>query len=345
MRADWAVIVPVMAAAGLAIWGAHLALGVPKPLALVLSGTFLAWTVAFWSFSRRGQRSVYARVAGWLAPWAIGVATFLAVVYRVDRAGWLWFRLTGYDTTWPEDLADQSSLAAGEFLARHPDFVADPQSPGAARLPPGSYDLWDTVVVPRGVTLTIEPGAELRFGAGRSLVAYGPIIARGTADRPIVFTARTPWLKWGAVAVVDAGPSVFEHVRMAHGREARVNGLDLTGALTLWRADAEVAHSALGPLFGKDAIYVREGRIDIHDNEVRQARKDGLDLDGGRGVVRGNRFVDCGDEGIDLSGDLDVEVRDNTVLDDRGGRIAAEVDEAAIAGRNVLGFSGEGGRE
>jgi len=327
-RLDWALAVPVGLSVTLGLLGARLALRVPTPLSLFLGGTFAVWSLAFWAALRGGRGGVYRRVAQWLAPWLVAVGLILGAVQRVDRAGWLWYRLTGYDAVWPEAPGDRAGWSAARFLAHYPTFAPDPADPARVTLPPGPHDFGETVVVPRGVGLTIAPGAVLRFGAGRSLVAYGPVTARGTAERPIVFTAR------------NAGPSVFAHVRFEHARYAQVDGELFTGALSLHRTDAEIAHGAFGPLFGKDAIYVRDAKVDIHDNVVRDAFKDGLDIDGGRGTVRHNRFIDCGDEGIDLSGDLDVEVVDNVVLDARGGRIAAERGLAAILAANRLGYAG-----
>lgn len=338
---DWPLAVPVGAAVGLALMGVREGLGVPTVLVAWTGVLFAVWSLVYWGVVGARGATVYARVAGWLAPWALMVAVVLGLAWQVDGAGWLWYRLTGYNLTPAESAASAADLSRAAFVDRWPAFVADPSDATVVRLPAGPHGFARTVVVPRGVSLVIEPGAELRFGAGRSLIAYGAVEARGTADRPIVFTARHRALKWGSVAVIDAPPSVFAHVRFEHARQARVDGVDLTGGLSLVGTDAEIAHSTFGPMFGKDAIYVRGGTLRIHDNEVRDAFIDGIDFDGGRGVLRDNRFVDCGDEGIDLSGDLALDVFDNTVLDRRGGRVAAEPDAlaTAIVLRNTLGYT------
>lgn len=338
---EWPLAVPVATAVGLALVGAREGLGVPTVLVGWIGAIFAVWSVAYWGFVGARGASVYARAAAWLAPWVLAVAAVLAVAWWADGAGWLWYRLTGYNLTPAESTAQAAAASRAAFLDRWPVFVADAGDPTVVRLPAGPHVFTRTVVVPRGVALIIEPGAELRFGAGRSLAAFGAIQARGTAERPIVFTARHPALKWGSVAVIGAPASAFAHARFAHARQANIDGIELTGGLSLVDTDAEVAFSTFGPMFGKDAIYVRGGDVRIHDNVVRDAFIDGIDFDGGRGVVRDNRFVDCGDEGIDLSGDLVLDVFDNTVLDRRGGRVAAEAEAmaTAIVLRNTLGHS------
>ena len=47
------------------------------------------------------------------------------------------------------------------------------------------------LTVADGVTLTIEAGVQVRFNEYRSLAADGNLVAVGTANQPIVFTAAT----------------------------------------------------------------------------------------------------------------------------------------------------------
>jgi hypothetical protein len=54
--------------------------------------------------------------------------------------------------------------------------------------------------------------------------------------------------------------------------------------------------------------------------------------------VVGNRFVRCGDEGIDLSENRDLAVYGNTILDARGGRLAADVGLEELRRNNTLGY-------
>gem|GEM_PF-6234611 len=82
----------------------------------------------------------------------------------------------------------------------------------------------DNIVVLEGTTLTIEPGAEVDFGYQKALTINGTLIARGTSDAKIRFTANRSWAHWGYIlfsttsidAVFDtngnyAAGSILEH--------------------------------------------------------------------------------------------------------------------------------------
>jgi hypothetical protein len=318
---------------------AQVFLGMPKPLFFLFGGTFLAWTAVYWLLSRRAQKTPLKNLTRWLLSWIAAIALFLGVVFFVDRGGWLWFRVTGYDVTLAEERQKQVDISLNEFVAEHPQFELDA---AGLRLPKGEYTFKDTVVVPQGTTLTIDPGTVLRFGASRSLISYSPVWAQGSEEEPIRFTAQTPWLKWGVLGVVGSATSFFEHIQLEHSRQALVNDVDFFAGLSLIEADGVIRNSTFENIFGKDALNARMSEVIIEDNVFRNAYKDCLDLDGGSGEVSSNLFVDCDDEGIDLSDNEAVDVFDNTILDIRGGRLAADQNQEAIEAQNTLGYSGNG---
>ena len=139
--------------------------------------------------------------------------------------------------------------------------------------------------------------------------------------------------------MVEADPAVFEHVHLEDARQAAVNGVDFPGGLSLIGTDVEINNCEFTDMYGKDAIYVREADVEILENRIQRTFKDGVDLDGSSGMIHDNFFVDCGDEGIDLSENVDVDVRMNTIRDSRGGRIAADHNLAQIKLANILEYS------
>ena len=163
----------------------------------------------------------------------------------------------------------------------------------------------------------------------------------GTKNEPILFTAKCKWQKWGVVAVVNAGKSYFKYVKFENGRQALVNEINLPGSLSIINSEVEILNSRFVNSFGKDAVYVRQGKVLIRDNFFQNAFKDGLDLDGGSGVVTQNTFINCDDEGIDLSESNNVEVFGNWIYDTRGGRIASDHNFEKIKSQNKFGYSRE----
>jgi hypothetical protein len=331
-----------------AIWAllilgaAKLVWSIPKPLMVSLGAIFLICCAVYWLLGRKSKNAiaisnVVKRAVILLSFWAFLATLFLGGIYRIDRGGWLWSQVTGYDVTLAEDHANQILESPGKFVQNHPDFRLDPQDANRLVLPRGNYEFRETVVIPEGAALVIEPGTNLRFSVGRSLISYSPIIADGTESQPIRFAAIHPWLRWGVVGLFKAEKSVFNYVIFEDCRQALVNGVEFFGGLSLIESDAEIKNSQFINAYGKDAVYVRKGNVFVQNNVFQNSYKDCLDFDGGKGEISSNIFLNCGDEGIDLSANFHIEVFDNQILSPNGGKVSAENNLDEIIASNKIG--------
>ncbi|MFV1963889.1 MAG: right-handed parallel beta-helix repeat-containing protein [Pirellulaceae bacterium] len=254
--------------------------GVPKPLVITLALCFLVCLPVLGILHRRKELSAVGYTTRLLVMWFVVSAALSGSVYQLDRGGWIWYRLSGYNQAIAEQRQEDVHLSPAEFVARNPFFRIEKGDGTRILLRKGDYVISRTVVVPKGTVLTIEPGTILQMRVGCSLIAYSPIIARGTQNAPILFTAQHRWFKWGAIGLVGTGQAIFEHVHLEHARQAVVNGIDFPGGLSLIDTDVEIKHCQFTNMFGKDAIYVRHGHVLMQDNRIQTAFKDGVDLDG-----------------------------------------------------------------
>jgi len=307
-----AIPVTIFVLAGLAV--AKEVYKIPNPLLVFIGGMFVVVSIIFWSLQREEKASVFVQLATWLLSCSLLTVSALGAVYYFDKAGWMWFKLTGYNVTLAENLLDRVNVSTADFVARYPFFTID--SPDSTRLliKTGQYKINETIIVPPALSLTIAPGAVFQFDVGCSMISYSPIIAAGTEESPIIFTAQNHWRKWGAIGVVRAGYSVFEYVRFEHGRQALVNDINFLGALALIEAEAEVRRCEFLNLYGKDGANANGGRVVFQNNIFRNCFKDGVDFDGGSGEISRNQFFDCGDEAIDRGEDSHVQIFDNSII-------------------------------
>lgn len=150
------------------------------------------------------------------------------------------------------------------------------------------------LLVPSGVTLTIQPGVTVQFAAGVVLRVDGTLVARGTAAAGIVFTSSqasaTPGF-WGRVAFMDAAVdaiydgsgnyvsgSVLEHV-IIEGAGAISDGLaiyindtsPLLSALTLRNNRGLGIHASFQPT-------LTSGVLKILNCEIAGQKGGGIDL-------------------------------------------------------------------
>ncbi len=227
---------------------------------------------------------------------------------------------------------------------------APPERPGASRGVGGTLredttwrgEIWVTssVLVPAGVTLTIEPGTMVRFkhyrgytdpGARLSMRVEGTLIAVGTPDRPIWFTsdATDPTNgDWSMLRLVNASSS--SEIRFAILEFAQ-QGLNLWNAsptlsdlIVRWNNwEGIYLESYCEPTIERARIYENGyngiameqfNEVIIRHCSVTDSGTNGIHIDASEATVEG-----CIVEGNAASG---VSVDDHATLVVRGCRIA-----------------------
>ncbi|MBN1887265.1 MAG: Ig-like domain-containing protein [Thermoflexales bacterium] len=147
-------------------------------------------------------------------------------------------------------ISQAESPHAPDLLAGNPVTITDGYiltdtvwGPGGS--PAGSlYVLEDNLTVAEGVSLTLQPGVELRFGTSLALAVQSNarLWAQGTASSPITFTSSvsTPQAgDWNGVEIQLAGAAHLEYAHLLYA-----GGGDRP-ALSVFASDVQVRYSRL----------------------------------------------------------------------------------------------------
>jgi len=155
----------------------------------------------------------------------------------------------------------------------------------AARSP---YLMTGDVVIPYGVTLTVEPGVVINVAGPQGLRVTGDLAARGTAERPIVFQPAAgsqpdEWrgIRFGALPGQRSGArSVLQY--------CRIRG---AAAVELPRFGGEVSHCVFdGCLAG---LVLKEGGTGrFHHNRFSRCAR-AVVVERGGGEVRDSEWLGC----------------------------------------------------
>lgn len=261
----------------------------------------------------------------------LGIASIFLIIlilmlslYYSDVPRRVVFKLTGKEIELGEDFRHLVDFPIEDFSSSIMLFSIDPDNSTHILIKKDTYNINKTIVVPAGTHLTIEAGSVLIFNQGASLISYSPITARGTKSEPILFVARDNESPWGVVGLVEADKSVFDYVKFENGNTALVNHQNFPGSLSLVGTDAEITNSEFLNISGKDGVWVSRGVVTIMGNIFKDNRADCLDLDFGSGEISNNEFINCGDEGIDLMENYNLDVFNNLVV--RAGDTAIDAD-------------------
>nr|MDA3818749.1 S8 family serine peptidase [Prolixibacteraceae bacterium] len=83
--------------------------------------------------------------------------------------------------------------------------------------PDKHYIITDNLAINEGVTLTIKPGAMLKFAENKSLIVAGNIIAIGKPDSTILFTKRDNITYWDQIKMTSGSESFLDYCIFEYG--------------------------------------------------------------------------------------------------------------------------------
>ena len=184
--------------------------------------------------------------------------------------------------------------------------------------------------VPAGVTLTLDPGVEIRMPAQGHIIIDGQLIVNGTPDVPVLIGSNdeTDNGRWGGISFSNASdtssisylqlsdasrgidPIIHRGAISGHNAHLRIDHLDIRDVLFpiyIEGGSIELTHSSLRCDYISDFINVKRGVARISENQFFGAGApdtDAIDLDGvSDGIVSNNRiynFSGSNSDGIDI---------------------------------------------
>jgi hypothetical protein len=175
------------------------------------------------------------------------------------------------------------------------------------------YIILDNIVVPMGLTLTIEPGVTVAFAQGTSLFVEGRLLAQGTSRQPITLTRDLDTEHWGVVGIYGSrADNRLFHVVVEYPGQAVYEGQPFSG------------------------VGVYDGRLTLEDSEIRRTRHAALDLTQSTAYLRRNWVHDTVDGAGLRAQHSTVEAEDNRFNNLHGGKhglhVSGTVGSAASAG-------------
>ncbi len=165
----------------------------------------------------------------------------------------------------------------------------------------------NNVTVNPGVTLTVEPGVQVRFGDNFWITVNGKIIADGTDDRKILFTSdnlNASVGSWGTILISGTQQSSITHCIIEYG----TNGITLEGGSLNLQNNLVRSN--------QNGIMVNGGSIIVENNEITNNTLNGINIAGGSQVTVENNVISSNGDGVVLAGDLtgNINIMQNSIL-------------------------------
>lgn len=194
-------------------------------------------------------------------------------------------------------------------LSQHP-FLSLNKQKNTLTVQSGKWLVKGSIIVPSNVSLVIEKGTTLQFGAKEGIISQGTLLFQGTKDNPILLegvTTQKGDLSWQGMAVIQAKDksklsyTVFRNTTGLHRPK-----WDVTAGVTFYKSDVDLMHCSFLDNATEDALNIVHSKFYLKEVHIKRMASDGFDSDFSEGTVEGGLFVGKGKigggDGVDVSG-------------------------------------------
>jgi len=135
------------------------------------------------------------------------------------------------------------------------------------------FEVINNVTVKSGFTLTIEPGAEVRFGGNFSLIVEGKLTAIGTSEKTITFTSNKlqplagDWTTIKFINRTQSSVMAYTNVKYA------------TDGLTVENGNVEIKNSLISHNLQSGMYVTKDNNGYVHENTI-EFNKNGILISG-----------------------------------------------------------------
>ncbi|WP_279250366.1 CotH kinase family protein [Candidatus Marimicrobium litorale] len=176
----------------------------------------------------------------------------------------------------------------------------------------GSHEISESLEVDKGWSVVLAEGSSLALIDGATLKIRGPLYIQGTEEDPVTIEV-TPSPEyndagaWGGILVSQSPRrSRIQHaVLRGAGSATLANRQDyygITGCLTFYESDVDIVDSTFSDMHCEDALNIVRSNFTISHTTIERPRADGFDSDFSHGELRDSRFLDTGNDAVDISG-------------------------------------------
>jgi hypothetical protein len=177
----------------------------------------------------------------------------------------------------------------------------------------------DNLVLPRGYSLNISSGVDIKFSQDVGLIARGPVQIIGTSNAPVTLDSVGDF--WGGFVILADGADVrLEHLNLSNASGQNIGGHNFKGAMSIVEGNSRILNSSFGYNLSEDALNIVQGVAYIDGLTIFNTHSDGLDVDFGNITLLNSTFKNIGDQpgadAVDVSGTKiyiqDLEIDNST---------------------------------
>jgi hypothetical protein len=204
-------------------------------------------------------------------------------------------------------------VAESDFLRSKPNvadfkFLVTDEPRKEILIKPGNWTIDKSLIIPSGYTVICGEGTTMNLTNSAVILSYSTLKWIGGEDYPVTLHS-VDSTGQGLIVMNAEEPCVFEHVVFSNLSSPSQGGWVLTGAVTLYESDTQISYCQFLSNRSEDGLNIVRSQFTIANSLFSDTFSDAFDGDFTTGNIRNTSFVNCGNDGIDVSGSV-IDIRD-----------------------------------
>jgi len=197
---------------------------------------------------------------------------------------------------------DDSRLDKVERFANLHSFIRKSNSrEHDLEIGPGKIEIKNSLKLPYGFSLLIQPNTTLIFSQDTGLIVQGKLDILGSADDPVMLIPIED--SWRGVAVIESNElSTWRYVTVKDTRGLQYPFFTLDGGVSFILSDFKCSYCVFSGSSASDVLNILSSNFSVSNSKFSDAASDLIDLDFSRGVLRDVSFKDTEGDAIDVGG-------------------------------------------
>ncbi|MCW5515377.1 right-handed parallel beta-helix repeat-containing protein [Muriicola sp. Z0-33] len=202
----------------------------------------------------------------------------------------------------------------------------------------GKHLLKEHLRIPQNFKITVEEGFQLDMSNNASIISYSPIICEGSKANPIKFYSSGA--NGGGILISNAADkSVLNYCVFSNLSFPVIGDWTLSGAVNFNESYVEITNSTFEKNRSEDGLNIIRSEFIINGVNFKDTQSDAFDGDFVTGKLSNSSFVNCGNDGIDVSGS-NLEVINVEVIGSSDKAISIG-EGSSLKGKNIKIVGGE----
>jgi hypothetical protein len=184
-------------------------------------------------------------------------------------------------------------------------FLAVDESKKIIEIKSGNWTLKKNMILPKGYRIQASSGTKLTLTNQAKILSYSPLDFKGTEKNPVVISADETGQ--GVIVMSAKEKSTLNHVVFQNLSNPTQAGWSVPGAVTFYESPVELQNVKFLNTRCEDGLNIFRSPFEIKDSFFQKTLSDAFDSDFSKGSISHSKFVDIGNDAIDVSGS-DVRV-------------------------------------